>query len=417
MAFPARLPARLKSAARPLAKVTKVITPTGIAVILSVGAHLALIAFGPRTEVSFAALSQAAQEADAEETLVPVMQLSAAERDRLPSFAQPRREPPSATGLRSLSLPPGLPFSPSTSTFRRRPVPANTLPSPTKTTKSRSGPVRGTFPSGLTGGLPSFKPNFSTRPVPQPSNSSQQYVGVIPDPPPRLPVPADNGVRLSTEGLEGNNSGLPNLSPGASSSNPKTLADVLRETEAARIAASPGTASPDTPAPSPGNAVAPDGSDSEAGESTPTEAPVVAKAPAQGDPLQLMNSNEYDKRNVTEAEAKANTDKWLSETAVGRDNVAQTTAEIGINSGFKSCREQPPVFGQIGVVASPDGSKENATVLKSTGYDFLNSLALRTLEYEDFGQPEVPTQYIVDVKVLYAPEDCAQDLPDAPPAE
>ena len=59
------IPSRLKSAARPIAKAAKFITPTGIGVLLSVGAHVALLAFGPHTDVSFAALSPAAQEADA----------------------------------------------------------------------------------------------------------------------------------------------------------------------------------------------------------------------------------------------------------------------------------------------------------------------------------------------------------------
>ena len=129
-----------------------------------------------------------------------------------------------------------------------------------------------------------------------------------------------------------------------------------------------------------------------------------------------MNGNEYDKRYVTEAEAEENTKKWLSETTEGREKVAQATAEIAVDPEFKSCREQPPVDGRIGVIANPDGTHEDATVLKSTGYDVLNRLALSRLEYEDFGRPEVPTQYVVNVKVIYKPEECTQAPPAVPPA-
>ncbi len=406
------IPSRLKSTTRPIAKVAKAITPTGIGVLLSVGAHLALLAFGPHTDVSFAALSKTAQEADAEEAIVPVMQLSPAERNRLPSFAQPRQSPPAATGLRSLSLPPGLPFSPNASTFKRRPVAANTLPSPSKTTTSNLGALRGKLPANIT--APSrFSFNIPTTQVPQRS-SNPQTVGVLPDPPPRTSTPADSGPRLSTEGLEGTGANLPNSSPGAANSDPRSLADALRDTEASGVAANPGTA-PNTSAPS-GEAA----STAEAGEqpaNIPVEAPVIATAPAQGKPSQLVNGNEYDKRYVTEAEAEENTNEWLSETAAGRENVAQANAEITINPDFKSCRDQPPVPARIGVIANPDGTQENATILKSTGYDVLNRLALRTLEYEDFGQPELPTQYVVDVKVNYEPQECAQALPDTPPSQ
>ena len=416
------IPSRLKSAARPIAKAVRVINPTGVAVLLSVGAHAALLAFGPHTDVSFAALSPAAQEADAEEAIVPLVQLSSGERDRLPSFAQPRREPPVATGLRSFSLPPGLPFSPDASTFARRPVPANTLPSPTKTKTRNLGPLGGILPSGITAPLP-FRFNIPTTQAPQRSSSSQQSVAALPTPPPRLPSPADNGVRLSTEGLEeASPNNLPNLTPGTANSSPRTLVDALRDTEAASIAANPGTASNQPAAPAPSGEVAPNqtGQPSSpppnAPPNTPAQPPVIATAPAQGEPSQLIEGNEYDKRYVTEAEAEENTKRWLSQTAEGREKVAQATAEITVPSGFKSCREQPPVDGRIGVIANPDGTHESATVLKSTGYDILNRLALSKLEYEDFGRPEVPTQYVVNVKVIYKPGECVQEPPAAPPS-
>ncbi len=407
------IPSRLTSAARPIAKAARVISPTGIAVLLSVGAHIALLAFGPRTEVSFAALSPAAQEADAKETIVPLVQLSPGERNRLPSFAQPRREPPVATGLRSFSLPPGLPFSPDAGTIKRRPVPANTLPSPTNPTIKNLGPLGGLLPSGITGRLP-FRFNIPTTQVPQRSSSSQPPVTALPaNPPLQLPATTDNGVRLSTEGLEGSNN-LPNSSLGTTNSAPRTLADALRDTEAAGVAANPGAAPNPSAAPAPGGQETPNQT-GEPPANAPAAPPVIATAPAQDKPSPLMNGNEYDQRFVTEAEAEENTKKWLLATAEGREKVAQATAEIPVDSGFKSCREQPPVDGRIGVIANPDGTHADATVLKSTGYDVLNRLALSQLEYEDFGRPEVPTQYVVNVKVIDKPEECTPP-PTAPPS-
>ena len=166
----------------------------------------------------------------------------------------------------------------------------------------------------------------------------------------------------------------------------------------------------------PGGQVTPNQTGGQPPANAPAEPPVIATAPAQGKPSPLMNGNEYDKRFVTEAEAEDNTKKWLSATAEGRERVAQATADIAVDSDFKSCREQPPVDGRIGVIANPDGTHAEATVLKSTGYDVLNRLALSRLEYEDFGRPEVPTQYVVNVKVIYKPAECTQAPPAAPPS-
>ncbi|MEO1634706.1 MAG: hypothetical protein AAFS04_06470, partial [Cyanobacteria bacterium J06631_9] len=88
----------LKSITTPLGKVVKVLTPTGIGVLVSLGAHVFLFVNGPGTNFSLAALDEAAQQ-EAEETIVPVIELTPAERSRLPGFAQPRTIVPSPTGL------------------------------------------------------------------------------------------------------------------------------------------------------------------------------------------------------------------------------------------------------------------------------------------------------------------------------
>ncbi len=403
MAFPSRL----KSAFRPVAKVARTVTPTSIGVFLSIGAHAVLLTYGPRTNFSFAALSRAAQQADAEETIVPLVTLSPAERDRLPSFAQPR-QPPRTTGLSSLALPSGIIDIPTSRAFKSRPIPARPLPAPATSTPLKPiAPLGNALP-------PSIRPTpfsipFPTAPLPRTALPQTPTVAVIPDPPP----PPFNPPAVDTFPTDPFNPNIPVL-PGGVVLPPDNFSDALAGTEQASVATNPppaNVADPDKPKP-----VKPSTEDTEepAAVTIPVEPQVIATAPAQGNPRLLTASNVYDNREVSEEEAKEKTQEWLVATAQGKGTVATRNAEITIDSGFKACRDISPKNGRIGVVVNPDGSQEDITVLKSIGYDVLNRLALSTLDYYDFEQPQVPTQYQVDVKVEYEPEGCVEELPDAP---
>lgn len=405
----------------PLIKIARVITPTGIGVLLSVGAHAALITAGPRIDLSFDELTKENLEANPEETIVPILQLSAEERNRLPSFAQPRR-PPTSTGLSSLQLPSGLPSFPSSRNIKRRSVPSQPIPSPNL---SKPKPIGQALPNNPT---TSFKLDFPIRnpgiSTPAPSTGTP-YIPSTPAP----PIPADSinsgeGARPITfdeNGLPILNSGAPNNSDAIaanggnteeSSSNPNStqsggtsLSDVLAGTQGVGVTEE--TARSD-------EGGEPSG---EAGEiinieNTPGQ---IASAPAEGDSSALLKgSNVYSNVGVSDAEAQENLNDWLKSTAAGQTQVETAESEITIDSGFKACREVAPVNGLIGVVVNPDGTQSSAEMLKSTGYGTLNSLALSTLEYEEFEQPAVPTQYQVEVKVVYEPQDCVEELPDAP---
>lgn len=409
MAFPSRL----KSAFRPAFKVGRVITPTGIGVLLSIGAHAALLTFGPRTNFSFAALSQAAQQADAEETIVPLVTLSPAERNRLPSFAQPRR-PPQTTGLSSLALPSGILDIPTSRAFKNRPVPARPLPAPTTTRPSKPpAPLSGALPSNVRANP--FPLNFPISALPRPTRPQAPAVAVVPDPP---PIPAPNpsaGIPTPTDPF---NPSIPILPGGVELPADRSFSDALEGTQSASINTNPLPSNEtETPEPTPVDS-SPEDSE-ESGEtspavSIPVEPEIIATAPAQGDSRLLTASNVYDERAVSEEEADERTEEWLVATATGKEKVAAAEAEITIDSGFKACRDVPPKEGRIGIVINPDGSQEDITVLKSIGYDVLNRLALSTLDYYDFETPEVPTQYQVDVKVEYKPEGCVEELPEKP---
>jgi hypothetical protein len=412
MAFPSRL----KPATRAMAKFAGVISPTGIGVLLSVGAHAALWAASPQTSFSFAALSQAAQEANAEEAIVPITQLSPAERSRLPSFAQPRGLSSSPTGLTSLPLPSGLPFiAPKPNTLARRQVPANPMPSATTRTPT----------AGNLGGLGRTIPfNFSTVPTPARSASSQAP-GVPLVNLPAVP-PSSGATNPGTNNSPDPNGDLPDLAAGpdtapvdgsangsvdGSGNGPGNgpgidTATALEGTEAAGTGNSqnqptipPGTSPEKEPAKEPGIQI-PVGPAGDDGAIAQNEAPLIA------------SSNVFDETNVSEADAEQNLAKWLA----GKDNVLRGTSEITINSEFTACRENPPVDGLLGVVVNPDGSQEGAVVLKSTGYEMLNNLALTTLGYEAFGPLEAPTHYEIAVKVINEQAGCVGEevVPEIP---
>ncbi len=385
------IPPQVSSAIRPLNRLTRAVGPTGIGVLLSVAAHAAFLIVGPKTNLSFAALSEAAQQADAEETIVPLVQLTSAEQNRLPDFAQPDRQSSDLTGLGSLALPSGLPFVPNPTEQKRRtaaaPFPPATLP---QTTQRR--PVVGNNPSSTR----SF-----TR---QPSIS----LPVSPTPPagfvPPSPDPAAAPIPDLSEDSENSGAVEPSSSETGSAADLQvpaqrglTLAEALARTQEA------GASQPET---TPGD-------QAEQPESTAAAASGAATAdPAQGNPSQLKDDFTYSDVNVSEEAAAANTEDWLVAIYEGKGNIAADTTELTIDSQFKVCKDIPPSYGLVGVLVNPDGTQTDATVLKSTGYEVLNRQSLEAVENADFGQPEALTQYQVKVNVIYTPEGCVDSLPE-----
>ncbi|MGB3292036.1 MAG: hypothetical protein WBB01_03470 [Phormidesmis sp.] len=396
------LPLQLTSAIRPFLKTAKVISPTGIAVLLSVGAHAGLLAVGPRTNFSFAALSQAAQEADAKETIVPLVQLTPAEQSRLPNFAQPRLQPPSATDFGKLSLPSGLPFVPNTSIPKARTIPTNPFPTATQPRTPLSP-----------------RPSLPRRSLPFPTSSLPPNIlrqrpsglSVLPNLPAGTP-PGESEAEGSNANPNQNDrptpSGsaadlLPQLEPSVS------IGEALARAEAGGSAQVPDigdrlqSSQPTTEEEDPPEAT-----------ERPDEAPeVIAITPAQGNAARLLESYTYDDANTSESAVDTNTADWLAASASGKDGIATASASLTIDSEFKAClSENPPEDGLIGVVVNPDGTQEVLAVLKSTGYDLLNRQATDAVERNDFGDLAVPTQYQVEIAVTYNPSGCVESLPN-----
>ncbi|WP_121968985.1 energy transducer TonB [Leptolyngbya sp. BC1307] len=385
---------QVKSAIRPLVKLTKAISPTGVGVLLSVGAHVAFLTLGPKTNLSFAALTEAAQQADAEETIVPLVQLTPAEQNRLPDF-DGSRQSPELTGLGSLALPSGLPFEPNTSLPERRtaaaPFPSATLP---QTTQQRINSI-----NSLSSGR---RPLTQGTSIPLPVNRTPTQTTELVVPPAEVPS--------SLPDLSDNSDESGDRPPTDSNSDPTGTADDLRTPEEGgrsldeilAAAQRAGTNEPETDAPAEPESAA-------AEPTSPSDAPTPSSAPAaQGNPSQLRASLTYDSTGVSEEEAEANTEAWLAAISEEQGEMPADTAELTIDSQFKACREVPPADALVGVVVNPDGTQENATILKSTGYEVLNRQALEAVENADFDRPEVATRYQVQIDVIYKPAGCAQ---------
>ncbi|MEM9092415.1 MAG: hypothetical protein AAGC93_27245 [Cyanobacteria bacterium P01_F01_bin.53] len=433
-----RFPAKAAKSKKAKSKITKVLSPAGVGVVLSVGAHLGLLFFGTPSDAVLSALDSPAEQSQAEEREVPLVQLTPAERNRLPDFAQPRRQPTSnPTGLGTFSLPSGLPSIPNTS-VPRAVVPAKPFPSasatPTFPRQNRQTITRAQQPTPA----PRVPLSFTLPSIPLSSLGVGRRPSVsvvtpeeLPDVPPQsASLPANGtpgaGIRggtqgeaqgsANTQGSTQNGSAddlLPRLNSGVTDSG-LSIAEALDQTEVAAggtgedLENGNSGSSAVTP-PDIARNLPPSGQDVPA-EEIPVDTPDLATPSAQGDALLLAGNNEYNPIAVTEEDAEALELQWLERTAEGLEEVATETTELNINSEFKACREDPPVNGRLGVVVNPDGSRSEPTVLKSTGYGTLNRLAVLTLEYEEFDTPDVPTQYKVDVLVKYEPEGCVAPL-------
>ncbi len=411
------LPLRLKSALRPVIQATKLTGPTTVGVLLSVGAHVLLLAFGPRTAFSFKALTQAAQSADAQETIVPLVQLTPAEQSRLPNFAQPQL-PNNLDGLSSLALPPGLPLVPNAKIpTAQSPFPSNQFENDALTGNGLTDTQRRQLEAGrisqtLRLGTP--VPNVNLGRTPSPSslrNPQVVEVPVLPPPPPNPSAPAPANVSPTSPA---NGSGpatpsasdlLPQLEPNNTISFGEAIARANEQPNAGdnppdigdRIPASGSSPADETPAASSGE-----------------NSSAIAGAPAQGNSSQLAQDFVYNSTDVSEEAAQQNAAEWLAATAENKGgNIAQASADLSIDSELKVCQENPPVNALIGVVVNPDGTQTDAALLKRTGYPVLDRKALDAVSYADFDTAAVPTQYQVNIDVIYSPQGCVDGLPNS----
>ncbi len=332
--------------------------PQWIAAILSLGFHGVLFAAGP----SFSSLNSAALEGnnpDLQERRVPLVELTPEEQGRLPDFSSPAYSPFPDSNSDLFSL-----FPPSGSSLP--------LDTPSDFGSSFSTPTPklplSTLPSGI---LPYRFPQRSSLVLP-----------------PRT--------------------SLPPIANGSAVERP-TQPSTEPEGPAATAPSSPTTtengATPDTVSPNPptdDNAQAnASGSSSGAPTAPGDETPTSQRA------SDLLARVEYSDAQTSDAEVEFAKAAW--EQAVKEklgDGVAEAPEPITLQVPYSGrlCLSPEPTEGLLGLVGLPDETETGLTlwtsVLKSTGYPFLNQAAEQALQ-QIVAQQADPEEASLEPNILY----------------
>jgi hypothetical protein len=347
--------------------------PQWVAAIVSLGFHGVLFAAGP----SFSSLQEAATLGGATDEAarrVPLIELTAEEQSRLPDFSSSAYSlvpgsnddlfslfPPSGESFDSLPLNPGGGFSA---------VPDVPMVRPPLGSSSLS---ISPFPSAL-GRSPVVIPSPRSR-RPLPNSPLRPEDGSVLPPPPNV-----DGESASTP--TGN---------GANRPSDPTAADLAM------------------------------GDANQADNDNPNDsAPLDARngeTPAETTRSQdLIARVEYNAERTTEAEAEAAKTAWVDavEERLGQPTIAvNDPLTVEVPYDLRICLNPQPADGLLGLVALP-GEEANTidlstTVLKSTGYPFLNQAAQQTLQTQ-IAEAEVSLDigalYQAVVKVSYNPDTC-----------
>ncbi|ESA35261.1 gram-negative bacterial tonb protein [Leptolyngbya sp. Heron Island J] len=362
-----------------LRKIREMLTsPYGVAAIASLSFHGILFAAMPRfSSASFAAFSE--DSAAAEPRTVPLVTLTPAEQGRLPDFNRPQL--PAIPDISS--RPPTINSLPNASTLNRPNVPnifnrSNsqiTTPSFSRPSLlNRNRPFRNPY-------IP--RPNLSIRNTPSRSEQSSDRrtaaITNIPAPPPSVIVNPETDPEQSASNLE------PDQQQPPAAETPETPAGLPELPEQSEQPSEPEDETPEI--------AANPGSDSQ---------------PSRLERLQAKFN--YDPTNTTPEEVEANYQAWV--TPAEEEEEAELTiaiAEIGeLNLEAKSnlCAANPPMNGEVGVLVAPDGTPSNPTVLRSTGYEYLNQAAIDTLMNSEFPETETAVRYPFEVIVNYDAETC-----------
>ncbi len=346
--------------------------PQWIAALLSLGFHVVLFAAGP----SFSSLSATAMgesDSNLEERRVPLIELTPEEQNRLPDFSTPAYSLDGSldgeNDLFSLFPPSGssLPLEPGSDFGASLRIPAPRVPS-------------SPFPTGIS-----------------PYTSSNRSITLSPR---RTPFPSS-----------------PNRSAIRRPAGPST-----------GDAASQGASTPTTTAPeeSSENSAAdlelnqPNGQGTDA-NSTPLEPTNPAASPEGQETEQaseLLARVEFNDAQTSDSEVEVAKAAWLQsvQEKLG-DAVAEAPEPIVLKVPYSGrlCLSPEPANGLLGVVSLPGETSTSlelwTTVLKSTGYPFLNQAAeqvLQNLQQQSANDSAlaVNTLYQVTVEVEYDDQNC-----------
>jgi hypothetical protein len=344
--------------------------PQWIAVIASVGFHGALFAVGP----SFSSLNMAALGGNApqlEERRVPLIELTAEEQSRLPDFSSP-----------SYSLFPGddddlLSLFPS---------------------EGSSQPLNPGSPFGGVPDLPSTSPPSATT---IPPISSTPWRSSINLPAQRSPLPSV----LTNPGTTAARPTPPAATPEPERSGGNGAAGTAENQGDRPEARQPGAADLELGSRNGANGAA----------SAPLN-PETAESSTEADNHRLARVQHS--RELTSAEDTETAKQAWVETLTARrgEDMPQAEAPITIDIPYtqRICLSPEPTQGLLGMAIVPTDSGDSlelsTTLLKSTGYPFLNQAALQSLQdlanSDDASALEPGVLYQVQVNVDYDSETC-----------
>ncbi|MBD2230866.1 hypothetical protein [Phormidium tenue] len=342
--------------------------PQWIAALLSLGFHVVLFAAGP----SFSSLSATAMgesDSNSEERRVPLIELTPEEQNRLPDFSTPAYSLDGGDDLFSLLPPSGssLPLEPGSDFGASLAIPAPRLPS-------------NPFPSGIS-------------PYTSPGRSS------ITLSPRRTPFPAspNRGAIRRPAGPPAGDTASPAASTPTAGPSEETTENSAADLESTQ-GAEQSTESSSTPLNPTNPGTPPDGQETE---------------PAN----ELLARVEFNEAQTSASEVEIAKAAWLQsvQEKLG-DGVAEVAEPIVLKVPYSGrlCLSPEPADGLLGVVGLPGETSDSlelwTTVLKSTGYPFLNQAAEQALQnlqqQSDNDTLAANTLYQVTVEVEYDDQNC-----------
>lgn len=360
----------------------KLLHPTWIAGIVSVGFHGTLFAAGP-TFPNFGFDDWVQPELEAERRNVPLVELTAAEQQRLPDFSRSLYSFDTYGDLDALSP---LFEKSGTNSSTSEPVPSP-LTRPRSNTSSRSS---SSYSIGL--------PNLGIRNPPLPSFPQDGASESNEDLDELLEVQGNDSNSTNESGSEGSTPSSENADeqtePEAiAPSNNQTDVMSLEETLLAYTFDATGTIPEDT--------------DQLVGDwlvAGETYADSLPNPPG---------------RSMADAPETANESSEATQEAPENSSTIsiKEPVELQINHEGGICLTEVPQAGLIGAWVGPEGELlEDPQVLKSTGYSGFNQQAIQQIQTLDFSYVDALTGFQFAVLVNYTPENCVDHGRAAPEA-
>lgn len=348
---------------------TTIRQPQWIAALLSLGFHVVLFAAGP----SFSSLNASAlgeSDLDSEERRVPLIELTPEEQNRLPDFSAPAYSLDSNDDLFSLFPPSGdsLPLEPDSDFGASLTIPSPRLPS-------------SPFPSGISPYTSSGRSSIilSPRRTPFPTSPGSSSVGRPARPPAGNATSQGASTPIATSPDSADEAGAADLEPNQTN-----------------------------------------GQDNDANSTPlePTNPATTPEEPGAESASDLLARVEFNDAQTSASEVEIAKAAWLQsvQEKLG-DGVAEAPEPIVLTVPYSGrlCLAPEPADGLLGVVGLPDEASDSVklwtTVLKSTGYPFLNQAAeqaLQDLQQQDTDSSglDVNTLYQVTVQVEYDSQSC-----------